>query len=154
MCASVCRKNAITMVESPEGFLYPYIDVDKCVECHECEKKCPAILCAVRNPESDFYMGWHKDKDVLLSSSSGGIFTAIADYIFDNGGVVFGVVTVSYTHLGAGSDGILSRRTASFLTPLRVTITVQRFVTLMEIRSGLSTGHCMMLHRILNMASA
>ena len=92
MCASVCRKNAITMVESPEGFLYPYIDVDKCVECHECEKKCPAILCAVRNPESDFYMGWHKDKDVLLSSSSGGIFTAIADYIFDNGGVVFGVV--------------------------------------------------------------
>lgn len=37
-------------------------------------------------------MGWHKDKDVLLSSSSGGIFTAIADYIFDNGGVVFGVV--------------------------------------------------------------
>ena len=42
-CASVCPKQCITMVQDNEGFLYPLIDKDKCVDCHLCEKKCPVL---------------------------------------------------------------------------------------------------------------
>lgn len=51
-----------------------------------------------RNGESKFYMGWHKDKKVLEASSSGGTFTAIAEYVFAKGGVVFGVEMDDASH--------------------------------------------------------
>ena len=40
-CASICPKKAIKMVADDEGFLYPKIDLDKCIDCHLCEKVCP-----------------------------------------------------------------------------------------------------------------
>ena len=99
-CSQVCPKKAIVMRESEEGFLYPVID-DNCIECGLCIKKCPinqeainqeAINQeAVKHPAS-FYMGWHRDKDVLVNSSSGGMFTALSRYMFRAGGVVFGAV--------------------------------------------------------------
>ena len=77
------------MVADKNGFYYPKIDTVKCIECHKCEKTCPNNQDFNRNV-SEFYMGWHKDKAVLLNSSSGGAFTAIAQYILRKGGIVFG----------------------------------------------------------------
>ena len=34
----------------------------------------------------------HKDSKVISASRSGGIFTAISDYILDNNGIVYGCV--------------------------------------------------------------
>lgn len=87
-CSQLCPKSAISMQENEEGFLYPSIS-DACIECGLCIKKCP-VNAEVEKYPTTFYMGWHKDKEVLLNSSSGGIFTAIAKYVFDRQGVVFG----------------------------------------------------------------
>ena len=40
-CASSCPKSAITMVPDEEGFLYPKIDMRRCIECGACERACP-----------------------------------------------------------------------------------------------------------------
>lgn len=39
-CYAICPKQAISMVEDKEGFLYPTIDDDKCVGCYMCLKVC------------------------------------------------------------------------------------------------------------------
>ena len=96
LCEQVCPNKAIAMKIDSEGFRYPVIDDKKCIECGLCIKKCPNN-CNVNTNKSDFYMGWHKDKDILLSSSSGGAFSALADYVLKKDGVVFGVCKDSDT---------------------------------------------------------
>ena len=90
-CYSSCPKSAIMMKEDSEGFLYPQIDESKCVECGICEKVCPAINPLTNNDSlGKSYTALHKDEGIRMKSSSGGFFTALAEMIIDEGGVVFG----------------------------------------------------------------
>ncbi|QOV18870.1 4Fe-4S binding protein [Blautia liquoris] len=88
-CVNVCSKNAITMKADGEGFPYPVIDESCCVKCGLCQKSCP-VNKDTQASEATFYMAWHKYDSVLQKSSSGGAFTAIADYVLSRKGVVFG----------------------------------------------------------------
>ena len=96
-CAQVCPVQCITMNASSEGFYYPTIDESKCIGCKKCIRTCPNNHEIIRN-KSTFYMGWHKDLEVLRHSSSGGAFTAIADYVFDRNGIVFGAYFDDVSH--------------------------------------------------------
>lgn len=80
------------MVEDYEGFLYPYIDKDACIDCGLCEKACPIIHAEkADNPhEQNGYLLQHKDEQIRHESTSGGAFTAIATWVLKQGGVVFG----------------------------------------------------------------
>lgn len=91
-CASICPKNAITMKEDNEGFLYPYVDKEKCINCGICKKVCP-ILNKRKNKqiEQKGYIFQYKDKKIRKESTSGGFFTAISEYAIDNKGIVYGV---------------------------------------------------------------
>jgi len=90
-CFSVCPKSAITMSESNEGFLYPQIDSDKCIKCGLCEKACPALNPIKKeNEDTKAYAAINKNEAIRLDSSSGGIFTAIAEKVIEENGVVFG----------------------------------------------------------------
>ena len=40
---------------------------------------------------SAYYMSWNKSIDIIKNSTSGGVFTALSEYVLDRGGVVFGV---------------------------------------------------------------
>lgn len=42
-CENACPKHCISMVEDEEGFRYPQVDMDSCIDCHLCEKVCPVI---------------------------------------------------------------------------------------------------------------
>ncbi len=89
-CASVCPKQCITMQEDEEGFLYPVVNASLCIDCNLCQKVCPELHhMNVRMP-LHVYAAKHKDEQVRLASSSGGIFTLLAEKIIDEGGVVFG----------------------------------------------------------------
>lgn len=121
-CVQRCPKSCITMREDNEGFLYPEIDKDICIDCGLCEKVCPVINQAEERKPLAVYAAKHKDEQIRMASSSGGAFTAIAERVIDEGGVVFGAkfnqdwnVVHSYTEtkegLGAfrGSKYVQSR---------------------------------------------
>lgn len=90
-CAQVCPKNCIQMEEDDEGFLYPKIDSQKCVDCDLCSKACPIQnVPATEDSLPEAYAAYATDTALRRSSSSGGIFSLLANHILDLGGVVFG----------------------------------------------------------------
>lgn len=90
-CALRCPKNAITMQEDSEGFLYPVIDKEKCINCGLCKRICPNVIKEDTNLE-DTYIAVNKNDEEKRNSASGGMFFPIAKYVIEKKGVVFGVV--------------------------------------------------------------
>ena len=89
-CAQRCPKQCIKVVEDCEGFLYPKVDETKCINCHLCEKVCPVVHQAEPRMPMESYAAYNMDNIVRKDSSSGGIFTLLAEKVIDEGGVVFG----------------------------------------------------------------
>ena len=103
-CANVCARSAISMQLDSEGFYRPVIDAEKCVQCGACERVCPWNK-SVENPNvadvsPKTVAAYAKDESVRLQSSSGGIFTVLAERILDDGGVVVGVAQTAPTRFG------------------------------------------------------
>lgn len=89
-CRSVCPKNCISIKADMEGFVYPQVDLSRCIDCKLCEKVCPVLHPASSTEAPSVYAGINNDTDIRLQSSSGGIFTLIAEQILQKNGVVFG----------------------------------------------------------------
>ena len=89
-CMNICPKGAITMIEDSDGFKYPVIDQDKCVNCGLCVKTCPVLNTKENESLNKCYVGYNKSEEVRLNSSSGGIFSLIANYVLDQNGIVIG----------------------------------------------------------------
>lgn len=89
-CEQICPRQCIVLVEDAEGFLYPKVEMEKCVDCGLCQRVCleghpveprvPLRVLAAQNI----------DEKIRLESSSGGIFTLLAEQIIKEGGIVFG----------------------------------------------------------------
>lgn len=89
-CVQACPKQCIDMIGDKEGFLYPQVNQKKCIDCHLCEKVCPVInQCEPRKPLKVF-AAKNYNVEVRRQSSSGGIFSSIAEQIIKEDGVVFG----------------------------------------------------------------
>ena len=41
-CMNICPKNCIKMKVDEEGFWYPQVDKEKCIECGICKKDVPS----------------------------------------------------------------------------------------------------------------
>ena len=80
------------MQEDKEGFLYPFVDMDKCVDCGLCERVCPILNTTSQKETLQILASYNSDEDERLQSSSGGIFVALAKTIIQEGGVVFGAI--------------------------------------------------------------
>lgn len=91
-CKVVCPRNAIKMEEDREGFLYPQIDYSLCVKCGKCDKVCHSKNDKRATNEKNIvvYAGINKSEKIRIESSSGGIFSLLAERILALGGVVFG----------------------------------------------------------------
>lgn len=92
-CMNICPQHAISMVEDEEGFLYPEVDKKRCSKCNLCESVCifNKKEKAIEGDKPLTYGVIHKDNDIRCNSRSGGMFTAISDYILNKNGVVYGV---------------------------------------------------------------
>lgn len=91
LCQNVCPKSAIKMIPDKYGYTYPVIDQNKCIDCGLCRKNCIFINHDL-NQVKETYAAKNINKDELLKSSSGGIFSAIADAFISNDGYVCGAV--------------------------------------------------------------
>lgn len=97
-CANICPKNCLNMVIDDEGFWYPSINEEKCINCDLCIKVCPIIK--NKKEDEDFSDNFNKkayaaqflNKNIRANSSSGGVFTSIAENIIEKGGIVIGAV--------------------------------------------------------------
>ncbi|MCI8650789.1 MAG: 4Fe-4S dicluster domain-containing protein [Anaerotruncus sp.] len=95
-CAQICLQKCIVMQEDEEGFAYPYVDLNSCIDCKLCEKVCPIIqkeslyLLDGDDSQPKALGGWHKDDRIRFDSSSGGAFTLFAEYILAHDGIVYG----------------------------------------------------------------
>lgn len=90
-CAQICPKHCITLSEDAEGFMYPSVDEQSCIDCGLCEKVCPFKNSQDPVTPLEVYAAKNRSEKDLLHSSSGGVFVMLARKILDMGGVVFGV---------------------------------------------------------------
>ena len=98
-CGSGCPKDAITMERDREGFSYPVVDEGKCIHCGHCTAVCPALHERPRQALPAVFAAWHTDDAIRKDSTSGGAFTALAEYVLEGGGVVFGAALDGKQHL-------------------------------------------------------
>lgn len=98
-CAAVCPVDAIAMERDKEGFSYPAVDLTRCIHCGRCTAACPALTQRQSGPMPAVYAAWTKDDAIRRDSTSGGVFTVLASYVLEDGGVVFGAALDGKQHL-------------------------------------------------------
>lgn len=89
-CKSICPTKCITMQEDHEGFLYPVINKVDCLDCGLCERVCPCLNQGRGNIPRKTYAIVNPDEEIRGKSSSGGLFSLLAEQIIQEGGIVFG----------------------------------------------------------------
>ena len=91
-CAAACPLDSIAMMADKDGFLYPEIGESRCTSCGKCDVACPVSRehLAVERSEPEAYGVKADDLQLRLGSSSGGVFSLLAEEVLGRGGIVFG----------------------------------------------------------------
>lgn len=96
-CGDICPKDAIDFITDNEGFWYPKVNLDKCINCGLCEKACPNInIKTLKKNDYDrparAIAAINKNLSIRWDSTSGGAFSALAEEMYSRGGYVSGAV--------------------------------------------------------------
>lgn len=89
-CVNSCPQNAINMIKDENGFMQISIDESRCIDCKLCKSICPILNKKNCNSINKCYVGYAMENKYLEHSSSGGIFTVVAEKILLDNGVVIG----------------------------------------------------------------
>lgn len=110
-CVQICPKKCISFDEDEHGFRYPLVNNEMCIDCGMCEKVCPVLNQSEYRKPIKTFAAQNLNHEVRRISSSGGIFSALAEAIIHEGGVVFGArfnenweVVHSYTEIKEGLE--------------------------------------------------
>lgn len=91
-CSNICPTSSIRM-EFKKGFLYPIVDKTTCIKCKMCLQTCPAINRYEKVPHLfKCFAARINDEFTIFKSTSGGIFSALSDFILKQKGYVCGAV--------------------------------------------------------------
>lgn len=94
-CGDICGKHAISFVTDDEGFWYPKVDKELCVDCGLCDKVCPIQHGAnhvERYAEPKVFAAYTKDEAIRIDSTSGGIHSMLAMKMYEKNAYVGGAV--------------------------------------------------------------
>ena len=89
-CREVCVKQCIAMVADMEGFSYPVVDLHTCIDCGLCEAICTVLHPSRETHEPEGFACVNPHTDIRMESSSGGVFSLLAQQVLDDSGVVYG----------------------------------------------------------------
>lgn len=109
-CEAVCRKNAVSH-STKSGFVRPLTDEALCVNCGACINVCPKSRSEQTAASPLAYAVKNTNANVLRSSTSGGVFSSLADEIIRRGGVIYGCEALH--------DTVLHTRTESDYSGMR-----------------------------------
>lgn len=89
-CFQVCPSGAIDIIKDELGFEYPKINKEKCTNCNLCKKICPAEKFEFENTINPICQAAMAQDELRKESSSGGIFSVLADEFlnFENSVVI------------------------------------------------------------------
>lgn len=93
-CVQACPRQCVVFKQDAQGFFYPFVNEDKCVNCGLCNKVCPILNVEDYSlpPSTPVYAAYNKDDEQRKTGSSGGIFELLALETIRNNGIVFGAV--------------------------------------------------------------
>lgn len=95
-CGDICHADAISFHSDHEGFWYPEVDRNKCTDCHLCEKICPVLnIDALKHHNKSapkVFGGYNKDIVIRFDSTSGGVFSLLAQAMYKQKGYVSGAI--------------------------------------------------------------
>ena len=94
-CVNICPRNCIIIKIGNQGFDIPQIDLQLCVDCGMCMKRCPVLHIPEINTKTMGYAVKSKDELERRRSTSGGVFSLLAKYVIDEGGIVYGAAYAS-----------------------------------------------------------
>lgn len=92
-CQQICPKNAISFFTDKEGFFYPQVNKDLCINCGLCHKVCLKENDILFNKNIFVYGGYNKNVEIKKDSTSGGVFSLLAEKCLSEGYVVFGAAS-------------------------------------------------------------
>lgn len=107
-CLHICPKSCINMVPDNYGFLYPHINDKICVNCGICEKSCPVLNKSEQELpiNTNCYAAKTNEETLRAQSSSGGLFSVVAEKVLENNGIVYGAAfdeSFVVKHIGISS---------------------------------------------------
>lgn len=140
-CYSICPKNAIEMVFDEEGFKYPKVNNEICIDCGLCDRICPEAEPFSNGEEttSKKFAMQNISETERRQSTAGGFFSVVAEYVIENSGCVFAV----------GFDGITVvhkvAKASAELREMRGSKYVQSDVgeIFRQVKKSLSEGICL-----------
>lgn len=95
-CGDICHAGVISFHSDHEGFWYPEVDRNKCTDCHLCEKICPVLnIDALKHHNKSapkVFGGYNKDIVIRFDSTSGGVFSLLAQAMYKQKGYVSGAI--------------------------------------------------------------
>lgn len=97
-CAAICKHNAIIFEKDNNGFIFPKVLTNKCVQCNRCEHICPITNSSITQNKPIKTIACHSlNEDERKKSSSGGLATLISKKIINDGGIVYGCKYENHT---------------------------------------------------------
>lgn len=92
-CAMVCPVQAIRMVPDRIGSMVSEIDQAICIDCGKCRATCPLVNDTPKQRATEpSLFALQTNDDIRSVSSSGGAFTAIAEHVLEQGGLIYAVI--------------------------------------------------------------
>lgn len=90
-CVASCPKSCISMKERGLGHVYPVVDAETCIRCGACQRACHVLKSFEQGAfEGRSFAVQASDERILADSSSGGVFSLLAEETLCEGGVVYG----------------------------------------------------------------